>query len=559
MRRFFCATKWQADRQVVEKDIQSLNDKFIELDDLLKNEVLTKQDISTKLASSEEKIMQAQESQFIELRQILSKELKSLLHNQQQEISHEWKSQLLELRHEIKRLDFAIDDIKQQLKCTDSLKEEIEKELMPHIIPHISRRKCEKRKFKHSLFNTELSANKSDQTSQQQEISSHESIDLKKSDLNTFRSDDEIASMIADKLSQFSIEPNASKISCAQFNKIMRLLNIEKEQYSKKYDNFYELYNKLNMAADQKALNKLKIKKHHKIKFAKPLTSVKSNFNHSSFKDGLYTHEQLPPVQHRNKEFVSTKNSIPLDFKYSQKENHEIHKNKNFAFFDKGASGDAILPVFNKQSTPIANIKINSIRESDTEDIEMPKNVSATFSKSNPIVTAEQFKYERQSSKTLPVEQMKFDSVSNSYSSANFAFPERGDSNDSVLPFLNKQNIHLKHIKSSSVKQFETSSPIEDSEKSKNLISNALQPIVTIAAEHSKYKSQENCVSPKEHRKFNSAISSHTVHFKDAPVFKTMNKYNELKDYSKSDDFEDVSSLESYKFSDDDDQIVTRS
>lgn len=540
----------------VKKD---LNGKVIELNNL-KNEVAMKQDVNEKLASSEETIKRSQESQFIEFRQFFLNELKSLLHNQQEEISEECKSQLSELRHEIERLEKDFSAKQQQLIY--SLKEEIKKELVPDIIPHVLNRKCERKKLKHSLSKTELSVSKSHLTSPPQ-MSSHENFACNESNSkrfrrhsgNTFETGVELTALVAEKLSQFSIAPNTCKISDADFNNKWKLLNIEKERLSKKHDSFNEIYGELNMIADQKAHSKLKRKKHYKIKFADPLTSSRNNSNHSSFEDGVHNPSLI--LKNRNKQFNSTKKSMPSDSRCVSQ--NKTHGNMNFTFHDKGASGDSVLQFSNKQNVTMKRTKLSSIKEYETsdsnEDVLNSNTLTAAPSKGSITIVAEQSKYKKKSNSTSPLltEKRKLDSTVNSHfvefkDSASFTSPNKGDSCDSVHLFSNKHNIHWKHAEASSFKRFETSSPIEDSQNTKSL---TVPKSKTVTAKQSKYNRQLNCVSPTEHGKLNSALNGYSAQIKDTA--KTSDKLSELEDYSKSDeDFDDVSSLETYKSSNED-------
>lgn len=125
----------------------------------------------------------------------------------------------------------------------------------------------------------------------------------------------------------------------------------------------------------------------------------------------------------------------------------------------------------------------------------------------------------------------------------------KGDSCDSVHMLSSKKNNSVKHAKSSSFKRFETSSPIEDIQNIKSL--KFSRGNTTVTAEQSRFKDRMSCISPSGHRKLNSPLNGHSAHIKETQ--KMSNKLSELEDYSKSDeDFDDVSSLETYNSSNSD-------
>lgn len=547
----------------IKQYIHKSDDKFTNIENVLKNEVLLKQDVDEKLAISEEKIMKSQESQIFELRKFFLSELKSLLHNQQEEISNECKLQLSNLREKIGMLETVLN-ANQQLICAESLKEEIKKELMPHIIPHIHNRKRERKQLEHSLSKTELSVGKSHLTSPLQ-ISSHENFacDESKSKRfkrhleNTSEINVDLTSVVTEKLSQFSIAPNITKLSDADFNNKEKLLSIEKERLSKKHGNFHKIYDELNVIADRKTYNKLKTKK-HKIKFADPLISSKNDSNHLSFEDGIYKSSVV--LENRNKQSNSKEKLNPSDSRFvSENKAHSSCESTNFPFNDKGASGDSA-PFSNKQNIPIKRTKLSSIKEyeisNSLEDVQNSKNLSITSSKKSTTSIAAQSKYKKQSDdiSPLPIGKRELKTSTNNHfvefkHHSSFISPNKGDNCDSVHMFSSKQNNSVKHAKSSSFKRFETSSPVEDIQNTKSL--KFSKSNTTVTAKQSGFKDRLSCISPNGHRKLNSPLNGHSTHIKETE--KMSNKLSELEDYSKSDeDFDDVSSLETYNSSNSD-------
>lgn len=453
----------------VEKNIQCLHNKFEDLDKALKNEVLLKPDANEYLGFNEEKILQAQKAQFIDLKQILLNDLKAELFTNFLKNNSQWKAQLTELRHEIKRLDRVVNAIKEQVECPDYLKQ-VEKRLEHHITHFLGNSKHRRHKTETSRCKRALSIAETRIQSEERRKSKCRKFDKisesSKQAATSFNTQSESLYSVSEKLIELNIAPDACKISCADYDKKMMLINTEKDKLARQYPNFYEIYENINMQADYKANSKLKKKQHRKIRFSDPLSSSESILS-VEVQNANNIDRASPSLLHENKLSPTHKTSITSDTEKLlalKKKTYLIPESQEFILPDFGAGGDCL----------------------------------------------------------------------NHYSK----------SQNNVVQYMEEHS-----------KEFETSSPISDINKSKKI--DPLEDSVTVSSvlsghETSAYLSSD---SPKNSNHF---VTVYPTEHKGSKQFLNMHKVNEVcstRDLSEDCDFEDEQSLESLSsFDDENDQ-----
>lgn len=359
-------------------NIQCLHSKFEELNNVLANDILKKQDIEDILRFNNEKILRVQESKFIELREILLKELQNAVSSQLHSHDNEWKLKVRELKYDIEKLNSIIDDIKKQLYSPDYinvLKEDIKHDICNFLYsPNIkqrheknlkSRSKISKAKHispkENKIAQKDRSDKKADSTIKRRSYKSspndlivsnkdnamrHTSFSSSPNKLTLVVSTNDskhesftskgLDSMLCEKLSHFNIDPSTSKIPPSKFVEKLRLIDSEKECLNKKYPTFSEAYVTVNMEADQEVHRKLRNKTPKKIRFSLPTTPDDSISGDENY------HNKTYPFVQSSSHVTSVKNKI------SSHENREIAAMKltnippsgKFNFIDDGGRGD---------------------------------------------------------------------------------------------------------------------------------------------------------------------------------------------------------------------------